>query len=267
MGKLINVSITETGGEFTCGTIKDEDLVYYIKSTIEDGDIGSNCELENGQEFDALMYDNIFHLYAPNVRNAKVRIQEAIIQNDSDYDNPDKLVFSEVFYGSIDKSGIKLFTSFCPGEPELKDGDLSIYTKKYEKRITGEYFIKIKDGETFDPQNIYLGFVLLDEVMDYVEDEILKYFFYIPKEAFKAYLSTALKNMGEEEFDENNLEEEYDFEESMQEILWLDSQINEKIKKNNKIDCFSCEGKGEWENDYLKFTDSDGEVLYEEGWY
>ena len=267
MEKLIKVSITETGGEFTCGTIKDEDLVYYIKSTIEDGDIGSNCELENGQEFDALMYDNIFHLYAPNVRNAKVRIQEAIIQNDSDYDNPDKLVFSEVFYGSIDKSGIKLFTSFCPGEPELKDGDLSIYTKKYEKRITGEYFIKIKDGETFDPQNIYLGFVLLDEVMDYVEDEILKYFFYIPKEAFKAYLSTALKNMGEEEFDENNLEEEYDFEESMQEILWLDSQINEKIKKNNKIDCFSCEGKGEWENDYLKFTDSDGEVLYEEGCY
>jgi len=267
MEKLIKVLITDTGGQFTCGTIDDEDLVYSLKSTIENGDIRSTCELENGEEFDALIYDNIFHLYAPNVRNAKVQIEEAIIQNDSNSDNPNNLEFSEVFYGSVEESGIKLFISSCPGEPELNDGELAIYTKKYEKRISEEYFIKINDGEIFDPENIYLGLVLLDEVMDYVEDEILKYFFYIPKDAFQGYLSAALKSMGEEEFDKNNLEEEYDFEESMQEILWLDSQISAEIKKNNLIDCFSSEGKGEWENDYLKFADSDGKILYEEGYY
>ena len=264
MTKLIKVSIIDTGGEFTCGTINDDDLAYYIKSTIEDGDIGSNCELENGTEFDAVMHDNSFHLYAPNVRNAEVIIEEAFIESESDYENHDNLEFNEIFNGGINESGIKLFQSSCPADPEINEGELIVYTKKYEKRVNDTYFIKIKDDETFDPNNIYLGYVLLDEVMDFIEDEILEYFFYIPKITFESYLMSALKNT-EQKFDEDNLEKDYDYEESMQEEIWMEPELTTIIKEKHKINSYSTEGKGEWENDYLKFIDSEGEILYEEG--
>ena len=266
MSKLIKVSIKDTGGEFTCGRISDEDLARTIISTIEDGDIGSNCELQNGIEFDAVMHDNSFHFYAPNVRNAEVLIEEAISDSESDYENPDNLEFNEIFNGGIDESGIKLFQSSCPEEPEIEESELVVYTKKYEKRITDTYFIKINDGETFDPKNIYLGFVLLDEVMDFVEDEILEYFFYIPKITFESYLMIALKNT-EQKFNVDNLEKDYDYEESMQEEIWMNPDLTEIIKEKHKVNSYSTEGKGEWENDYLKFVDSEGETLHEEGCY
>ena len=49
MYKLIRVSINETGGEFTCGTIESDqgDLIEEIRNKIDDGDISSNFELEN----------------------------------------------------------------------------------------------------------------------------------------------------------------------------------------------------------------------------
>ena len=266
MSKLIKVSIKDTGGEFTCGRISDEDLARTIISTIEDGDIGSNCELQNGIEFDAVMYDNSFHVYAPNIRNAEVLIEEAISDSESDYENPDNLEFNEIFNGGIDESGIKIFQSSCPEEPEIEESELVVYTKKYEKRITDTYFIKINDGETFDPKNIYLGFVLLDEVMDFVEDEILEYFFYIPKISFESYLMIALKNT-EQKFNVDNLEKDYDYEESMQEEIWVNPALTEIIKEKHKVNSYSTEGKGEWENDYLKFVDSEGETLHEEGCY
>jgi len=63
--KLIRVSINETGGEFTCGTIESDqgDLIEEIRNKIDDGDISSYCELENGDDFDAVIYDNKFHIY------------------------------------------------------------------------------------------------------------------------------------------------------------------------------------------------------------
>ena len=66
MQKLIRVSINETGGEFTCGTIESDqgDLIEEIRNKIDDGDISSNFELESGDDFfDAVMYDNKFHIY------------------------------------------------------------------------------------------------------------------------------------------------------------------------------------------------------------
>ena len=73
-----------------------------------------------------------------------------------------------------------------------------------------------------------------------------------------------LKKSGKE-FDENNLDKNFDYDEIMQEELW-DSDLNEKIKNDHKINSYSTEGKGEWENDYLKFIDSEEEVLYEDGY-
>ena len=46
MQKLIRVSINETGGEFTCGTIESDqgDLIEEIRNKIDDGDMSSYCE-------------------------------------------------------------------------------------------------------------------------------------------------------------------------------------------------------------------------------
>ena len=265
MYKLIRVLIKETGGEFTCGTIDDKKLVKSIKTKIDkEGEIGSSCELNNGYYFDAVMYDNIFHFYAPNVRGANVVIEEAVFESELDYENSENLEFNEIFEGSIEESGINVFNSSCPGDPEVGDGELIIYSKKYEKRITSSFYIKLKNNEIFDPKNIYLGYSLLDEVMDFVEDEILEHFLYIPKSIFKSYLEIVLKKSGKE-FDENNLDKNFDYDEIMQEELW-DSDLTEKIKNDHKINSYSTEGKGEWENDYLKFIDSEDEVLYEDGY-
>ena len=265
MPKLIRVSITETGGEFTCGPINDEDLISSIKKTIDNGDLKSSCVLENGEDFDAVMYDESFHLYGPNIRGAEVIIEETSVKNDSEYDNPDDLEFNEIFDGSIDESGINIFTTSCPGHIDVEDSKLVIYTKKYEKRINATYYIRLNDEEIFDPKNIYIGFILLDEVMDYVEDEILEHFLYIPKNTFESYLKSALKSHGQE-FDEKDLEKDYDFEESMQEEIW-GFDLTEKIKEKHKISSYSIEGKGEWENDYLQILNSEEEVLFEAGAY
>tara|TARA_Y100001970_G_C14259119_1_gene878142 strand:- start:15874 stop:16371 length:498 start_codon:yes stop_codon:yes gene_type:complete len=154
----------------------------------------------------------------------------------------------------------------CPGDPEVSDDGLLIFTKKYEKRITDTYLIKIEDEEVFNPEDIYIGFVLLDEVMDFVEDEILEHFLYIPRNSFKSYLKSALKSSGQE-FNENTLEDDYDFEESMQEELWKDAEIRENLAKRKKIYSYSTEGKGEWENDYLQIVNSEEEVIHEAGSY
>jgi len=65
MHKLIRVSINETGGEFTWGNIESDqgDLIEEIRNKIDDGDMSSYCELESGYDFDAVMYDNKFHIY------------------------------------------------------------------------------------------------------------------------------------------------------------------------------------------------------------
>ena len=54
--------------------------------------------------------------------------------------------------------------------------------------------------------------------------------------------------------------------EESSEFLLLE-KIKETIKEKHLINSFLVEGKGEWENDYLKIMDSDEEVLYEEGTY
>ena len=43
--------------------------------------------------------------------------------------------------------------------------------------------------------------------------------------------------------------------------------VADKIIKKHSISSISCEGKGEWENDYVKIVDSSDEILFEDGSY
>ena len=86
--------------------------------------LGSSCELNNGYYFDAVIYDNMFHFYALNVRGANVVIEEAAVESELDYENPENLEFIEIFEGSIEENSINIFNSSCPGDPEVGDGIL-----------------------------------------------------------------------------------------------------------------------------------------------
>ena len=43
------------------------------------------------------------------------------------------------------------------------------------------------------------------------------------------------------------------------------SEIAKKIIEKHSINYDYCEGKGEWENDYIKVVDSSDEILFEDG--
>ena len=55
---------------------------------------------------------------------------------------------------------------------------------------------------------------------------------------------SALKNT-EQKFDEDNLEKDYDYEESMQEEIWMEPELTKIIKEKHKIKSYSTEVKGE----------------------
>ena len=158
MQKLIRVSINETGGEFTCGTIESDqgDLIEEIKNKIDDGDMSSYCELESGDDFDAVMYDNKFHIYGPNVTGSSVTIEEADIPENKNENDLKESDFKLIFEGPIEESGIHVFESSNPGYPELEEGEITIFTKKYEiehkienrPEFDGRFFVKIFRDES-----------------------------------------------------------------------------------------------------------------------
>ena len=47
----------------------------------------------------------------------------------------------------------------------------------------------------------------------------------------------------------------------------IESDQAKTIEDKHSIFSESCEGKGEWENDFLKIVDSSEETLYEDGDY
>ena len=54
-------------------------------------------------------------------------------------------------------------------------------------------------------------------------------------------------------------------EELLQDEFQGKSEIAKKIIEKHSINYDYCEGKGEWENDYIKVVDSSDEILFEDG--
>ena len=219
---------------------------------------------ETGDDFDAVMFDNKFHIYGPNVTGSSVTIEEADILENKNENDLKESDFKLIFEGPIEESGIHVFESSNPGYPEVEEGEITIFTKKYEKRINNVFKIKINDEEIFEPKDIFIGFMLMDETF-FTEDEILEKIFYIPSQFIKVYLDKYLSSRGQ------NLDESEDIYQVMEDLLpeiFCDEPDQAKcIEDKHTIFSESCEGKGEWENDFLKIVDSSEETLYENGDY
>ena len=252
-GKTYRITVIETGGEFIGGTITDKQTVDEIKKRIEDGEMSSFFDFEGGDYFDAYNYNDFFGVYGPHVPGCKVRIEESNDGKDGD--------FEETYEGPIEDTDIRTFMSSNPYPDKIPEDHLRIYAHKYEKRIHTEFTITPPEGEELDLKDIYLGGMNMDETM-FTDDEILEHILYIPKKELAPYL---------EEYSEQPLEDDEDRQELMDEMIgeiFSESpELAKKITDKHTIYEDNSEGKGEWENDYIKIVDSSNEILFESGAY
>ena len=260
--RVFKITVIETGGDFTCGIIEDTSEVEQVKQSIDDGDMGSYIDLPNGDSFDANSFNDEFAVYGPHVPGSKVLIEEAYgIAGGSGAMDPVDQDFIEIYEGPIEKSGIGTFMSSNPYPPEITEEQLIVYTKKYEKRIHNTFSLNIPKGEVFDPRDIYIGYMCMDETF-FTNDEILEHFLYIPKKYLKAYLNEYLED--DTALDSDLVEEMGSL---IDEIYSEAPDLAKKITQQHSITSIYCEGKGEWECDYLKIVDSSDEILHENGNY
>ena len=256
--KVVKITVIETGGEFTGGTITDKDTVEAVKQKIEGGEMCSNFDFGEGDTFDACSFNDILGIYGPHVPDCKVRIEESNNGKDGD--------FEETYEGPIENTDIRIFQSSNPYPEKIAKDHLGIYTYKYEKRIHTEFTISIPEGGDFDLKDIYLGYMLMDETF-FTSDEILEHILYIPKKELDPYIV---------EYSEDELKDDEDRQEIMDELIseiFSESpELAKKIIDKHSIYADNSEGKGEWENDYVKILDStddifDQKILFEGGEY
>ena len=251
-GNVVRLTFINTGGEFTGGVIEDHDLLVNIKSKIKGGVVNSYMEFDDGSDFGSWNFTNILHAYAPNVPNANV-----LIEISSDASNDEYEEFNSI---SIDESGINQFTCSNPyfdsdSSGKYEDGALVFFSQKIEKRI---HYPVVFDNlpEDIDLTDVYVGSINMDETISM--DEILHEVLYIPKFKAGIYLREFLQH----EPSQNDSLADY-----MADIYLSDHPLRNTIRSNHLIAPSDIEGKGEWENDYVKILDMSGDVVFEGGAY
>ena len=123
--RIIRITLIETGGEFTSGTISNDETIDFLRNKIKDGVMSSYFD-----GFDASHYDNEFHVYGPHVPDSTVIIEESY---DVEVEYDDERNYSGIFTGKLAETGIRTYQSSNPFPPKLKRKELLIYTKKNRK--------------------------------------------------------------------------------------------------------------------------------------
>tara|TARA_B100000809_G_scaffold101898_2_gene100479 strand:+ start:631 stop:1473 length:843 start_codon:yes stop_codon:yes gene_type:complete len=272
--KLIRFTLINSGGEFTGGIIDNDFIKEKIREKISEGSVNSSMDFGD-DHFDASNHTNILHNYGPDRHDAEIRLEESYdvdVEDDNDRD------YNEIFSGNIDEYEEKFtdINKFLTSNPypseftsDFNDDDLIFYSQKIEKRIHYPVVIEIADGEEFNIENLYIGSVLMDETIG-SDDEIIEDLLYIPTEKAKEYI----REFDPEEYDRILEENEegltsqdvrYILLAYIEEIYNELPELKDKIRNNHLIYPGDIEGKGEWENDYVRITSLDGEVLFEDG--
>ena len=251
--KIIRITVSCTGGNYTCGVINDEDIKESVRFNIDEESVQSTMFFEDGTVFDSSEYDNIVGSYGPTIPESEVLVE---VSNDADTEDDDDRNYSELFNKQIDETDINWFVSLAPNLDELEEveeDDLIFFNKKVEKRISYSIIIEIDQNENIDLSDIYLGTVMMDELFG-EEDYILQEALYIPKGKAIEYL---------QEFLGENFNESENLSDHIEEIYGESVELREKIRNNHLIQPTYVGGKGEWDSDYVKVTDTEGDVLFE----
>ena len=260
--KVIRITFSGNGGEFTADTIHDEELVDLIKRKIDNGGMSSYCELDNGDYFDAVMYDSFFHIYGVDIPNSNLLIEFSTA--DKDQDDIENIEFEEIFEGSVEDSNINTFQFSCPWTyDQIKEGGLSIQTSNYQE-ITDIYILKIEENCDFDLKDIYAGFMLMDESF-FTNDQILEKLLYIPKQKLEIIFDDYVKQWPESKgsFEAQNDEERREImAEWLEDGLFKDNFVDNLVNEYN-INCFDIFSESGSENPRLIIGDKSGDNIFE----
>lgn len=246
--KHTKITIVNTGGEYTGGSIEDADTIDNINDYIDEDNVSHNMEFDNGDEFEVINYDNFFHVYGPDINSANIIIEESDENGN----------YSTISENNIDDTDINQFITENPYYKDFVDKHniegLMVYSQKIEKRI--HYSIVINEEfKNIDFSNLYIGAVNMDETIG--RDEIVDTVLYIPKEKADEYVKKYLDGDYEDE----------PLSDFISEIFMENHELKQIIYDNHSIESDDIEGKGEWENEYIKITNTDDETLFEDGEY
>lgn len=255
MPKLIKLTIVNAGGEFTGGSIDDSETTEQITNSINSGEFDFDA-FESITDVDITEYDNFFHVYGPNLPYSDIIIEET---NDVDVADDYDRNYSPVAKVSIDESDINQFSTENPYPNDfierLNLNGLMVYSQKVEKRIHYPVIIQLDDNQELELDDIYIGSVNMDETIS--GDEIVDIVLHIPKDKALLYIKEYLKDDYEDE----------PLSDYISEIFMENHPVKETILKNHTIEPEEIEGKGEWENNYIKITDNEDSTLFEDGEY
>ena len=254
MTKIVKITFINTGGQFNAGIISDVKIKNNLKKAMLDSSVKSLMLFDDGAEFDAGSYIDVFHVYGPNVNGSTLLLEvtqgsDAVAGNWSDVD-------CERY--EINETSVKIFTSENPSgiysQERFQEDDLVCYNQKIEKRIEYTCVLNIPDSDDFNIADVYVGAINLDETIS--NDEIVNCLFYFPENQAAKTL-----NQYSQEFNEkfrtirDLIEFIFDVNEN--------PELRDKFIRENNISATRIEGKGEWENDYIKITTISGVVLFE----
>lgn len=189
--KIFLLSVSGSGGEYTCGVIYDEDDVTHLKEREENGEL----EFENVAEGEYSDYNDVecynetscFHLYGFNNSDIEIEISEA------EYVDGDYKEINE-------PSALEVTNSFDLNAPEFieKDEDNVVLAGvSTEKNINAKYIIKTK-GE-FEKDNLFMLTVGLEDLV--CDSRIITKFYYLPLEKQKTFFKDGaeyFEDMGED---------------------------------------------------------------------
>ena len=252
---IIKLTVINGGGEFTGGFVTESGVKEKLREKIESGSVNSWMDFEDGTDFETSYYVDIFHQYGPNVPGAIIQLDETTDIEEDEYSRS----YEEYFSKDIDETEINQFTSSNPDlyvldKSNYSDDDLVIFSQKIEKRIHYSVIFEVDKREDVVLSNIYIGSMNMDETIS--SDEIIEDFLYIPKDKATEYTKEYLKD----NYDNGCLLADY-----LSEIYSEEHELKEKIRNNHLMPPEDIQGKGEWENDYVKIIDLSGEILFKSG--
>jgi len=254
---LIQITVSNAGGEYSGGLIDDEDQKSAILSAIDDGRRIYSHFIEDDDDADFASYnhDDLFHVYGPCAYGG-VLVETC--------DNPDEEdEFSRDWTENSDlikeDTEVNWFTSANPyvRSSEYKEGDLVVLSQQVEKRM--HYPVTLEVEGQIDLSDIWVGSINMDETIS--DDEIVDCILQITKETQTKYLKACLGD---------DYSEEDEFSDYIGDIFMEKehSKLKEDLLEECELEAGDIYGKGETENDYIKIVSaSEDEILYEDGEY
>lgn len=255
MAKKVRITIIDTGAFCCGGIVSDPEAKRFIQKRIESGSVESF--MFGDEEFEDFSIDThatTFNVYGPCVDSETIVTLESC--SDDTIDD-----YEEYFEGMLSDTDTNHYTTSNPDlfdmdKSEFSADDLIIMNEKIEKRVHYSVEINLGENEQFKLGNVYIGSMNMDEST--CSGEIVEQILYISDDLAMQYVR---EWCGEGEDDYDALGDLLD------DIRYESPELFQKIVNNHSLEVGDIFGKGEWENDYIKVTTLDGDVLFEDGQY